>query len=614
MCGIFAYSGSKNTEQILIEGLKKLEYRGYDSAGIAFSKEGKINHYRVCGGVEELEKEIPLSSQTNSSQTKELGIGHTRWATHGKPSKINAHPHKVGSIYVAHNGVIENTDEIKSRIAIKNILSETDTELIAHLIDFFRQSENLDFFKASLKSIPLLKGSYAVVALCESNPKEIIAFKSGPPLILGKRNDGDFFISSDLQALDEELEVLFLEDEEILHFKDNQFKLFNFKGESIKRDLKKNLSTKRRETQKGKHPHFMIKEILEQPEVLSSLITTHLDTGKSQIDFKLSKGNLEVLNHNLKKSSQILILACGSSYFTGLFAKYILEELAELSVQVEIASEFIYRKAHLLPNTSVLFISQSGETADILSAFKQIEKKNLSLLSLCNVANSTLDRKSPFSLHMEAGTELAVASTKTFSASLLSLIFLAFHIRKIKVSLKPKEENDFIQELLKLPFLIQSLLHSEEFFLEMSEKLKKFKNFFYLGRGLYYPIALEGALKLKEIAYLHAEAYPSGEMKHGPLAMIDKNTALLALLPHEGLLYQKSLTNIKEALSRGADLIAIGKKLEESQYFLKLPKTHTFLHPLLSLIPLQMIAYYTSRSYGYNADRPRNLAKSVTVE
>ena len=610
MCGIFAYSGSKKTDQVLIQGLKHLEYRGYDSAGAAFFEHNKIKRYRVCGGVEKLEKKIP-----HSNNKKGLGMGHTRWATHGKPSKINAHPHKGGSIYVVHNGVIENMDQIKKIIPSKNIVSETDTELIPHLIQFFIQSENLDFFKAVLKSIPLLKGSYAVAALCEKNPNEIIAFKSGPPLILAEK-DKDFFISSDLQALDEDLEVLFLEDEEILHLKDNKSHIFDFKGKPIKRHFQKNSKKKESKTKKGDHPHFMIKEILEQPEVLSSLISTHLDAEKAKIDLKFSKGNLEALNQSLKNSSQILILACGSSYFTGLFAKYILEELAGISVQVETASEFIYRKPYLLPKTSVLFISQSGETADILSAFKQIEKLNLTSLSLCNASNSSLDRKSHFSLNMQAGPEIAVASTKTFSASLLSLILLSFHIRSLKPDLNKEEEALFIDELLKFPALMKELLNSGNFFLKIMEELKKFKTFFYLGRGFYYPIALEGALKLKEIAYLHAEAYPSGEMKHGPLAMIDKNTALLALLPPQGLLYQKSLTSIKEALSRGAGLITIGgeKKLKESRHLLMLPKTHRFLHPILSLIPLQMMAYYISRSYGYNADRPRNLAKSVTVE
>lgn len=610
MCGIFAYSGSKKTERVLIQGLKNLEYRGYDSAGVAFFERGKIKRYRVCGGVEELEKKIP-----NFGLKIELGIGHTRWATHGKPSQINAHPHKGGSIYVVHNGVIENSRQIKKIISSGKLVSETDTELIPHLIQFFIQSEGLDFFKAVLKSLPLLKGSYAVAALSEKNPKELIAFKSGPPLILAKKQ-GDFFVSSDLQALEEGMSFFFLGDEEILYLKDNLPRIFNFKGQPISLKLKKGLKkNKGAKAEKGSHPHFMIKEILEQPEVLSSLIESQLNRQKNKLSLQLSKGSLPALNKLLKKAPQVLILACGSSYFAGLFAKYVLEELSSLSVQVETASEFIYRKPSILPETVVLFISQSGETADILTAFKQIQKWNLKSLSLSNVANSALDRKSDFSLNMQAGPEIAVASTKAFSASLLSLIFLGFHIQKLSLG-SNKKESDFIAELLKLPALIKNILSSGRFFLEIMEELKKFKTFFFLGRGLYYPIALEGALKLKEIAYLHAEAYPSGEMKHGPLAMIDKNTALLALFPPPGLLYQKSLSSIKPALSRGAGLIAIGgqKDLKESRQFLTLPKTHKLLHPLLSLIPLQMMAYYISRSYGYNADRPRNLAKSVTVE
>ncbi|MBC6415123.1 MAG: glutamine--fructose-6-phosphate transaminase (isomerizing) [Bdellovibrionales bacterium] len=613
MCGIFAYSGSQKTDKVLLEGLKNLEYRGYDSAGIAFFENNKIKRFRVRGEVKNLEKQIP-----KSSIKKGLGIGHTRWATHGKPSKINAHPHKSHFVYVVHNGIIENREEIKKIIPVKALRSETDTELIPHLIYHFIKSEQLSFFKAVLKSIPLLKGSYAVIAIYEKNPKEIIAFKSGPPLILGKKAK-DFFISSDLEAFKEKTDILFLEDEEILHLKNNTFQIFNFKGVLMSRSLKKNFKKKISQIQnsKGRHPHFMIKEILEQPQSLSRLIERHLNQQKDQIEFKLFKGNKKIFNQSLKKSSQILILACGSSYFAGLFAKYVLEDIASLQVQVETASEFIYRNSFISPQTLILFISQSGETADVLTALKQIQKLNLTSFSLCNVQDSTLDRKTDFGLNLLAGKEIAVASTKSFSSSLLSLIFLAFHIKKIKEILNSKEEKDFIKNLISLPSHIKKVLNYNQFFIRTLEDLKNSKTFFYIGRGFYYPIALEGALKLKEIAYLHAEAYPSGEMKHGPLAIIDKNTTLIALLPFSGPLYQKNLTNIKEALSRGARLIAIGAQKEEelkNQHFLNLPKTNKYLHPLLTLIPLQMMAYYISRSYGYNADRPRNLAKSVTVE
>ena len=615
MCGIFAYSGPRNVNEILIQGLKNLEYRGYDSAGIAFFDKGVIHRFRVCGGVKELKNKTQSFSSGGG-----LGIGHTRWATHGSPSETNAHPHHSDTIYVVHNGVIENIKEIKQIIPADKLLSETDTELIAHLISHFHKSEHLGFLESILKSVSLLKGSYAVVAINENYPKEMIAFKSGPPLILAKKEE-EFFISSDLYALEDNTETLFLEEEEILHLKSDQFQILNFKGEIIKRSFKK-FSKKNRTALsnfKGKHPHFMIKEILEQPKVLSELIKNHINKNSQEIEFKVSKGNPKELSQFLKDSSEILIVACGSSYYAGLFAKYFLEEVAKVRVSVEIASEFIYKKPLVFPKTLVVFISQSGETADILTALKQTERLGLKSLCFCNVQNSSLERKTNFSVSLSAGKEVAVASTKTFFASVFSLSFFAFSIARIKKEPLP-QEKEFIQELLSLPKLIEEILNCDQFFLEIMEKLKKFKTFLYLGRGPYYPMALEGALKLKEIAYLHAEAYPSGEMKHGPLAMIDKKTAVLALLPASGILYQKSVTNLREAQSRGAYLISIGGKAEDqelknlSDSFLNLPITHSLIHPFLSIIPLQMMAYYISRSYGYDVDRPRNLAKSVTVE
>ncbi|MCZ0933267.1 MAG: glutamine--fructose-6-phosphate transaminase (isomerizing) [Oligoflexia bacterium] len=614
MCGIFAYSGSRKVTEVLIHGLKNLEYRGYDSAGIAFFDKDVIHRFRVCGGVKELQNKTQSLSNKGG-----LGMGHTRWATHGSPSETNAHPHHSGSIYVVHNGVIENVTEIKQMISTDKLLSETDTELIAHLINHFHQSENLSFLESVLKSVPLLRGSYAVAAMHEKTPGEIVAFKSGPPLILAKK-ENEFFISSDLHALENDVEALFLEEEEILHLKASQFQIFNFKGEKINRSFQKiskgNFLTLN--NPKGKHPHFMIKEILEQPIVLSQLITDHINKSSQEIDFKMSRGNQEELKRVLKNSSEILILACGSSYYAGLFAKYFLEDIAKVRVSVEIASEFIYKRPLVFQNTLAVFISQSGETADILTALKQTEQLGLKSLCFCNVQNSSLERKTNFSISLSAGKEIAVASTKTFFASVFSLSLFAFFIAKIKGQLQ--EEKKIIAELLPLPSLIEKVLNCDQFFLEIMEKLKSFKTFLYLGRGLYYPMALEGALKLKEIAYLHAEAYPSGEMKHGPLAMIDKNTAVVALQPAGGILYQKSLTNLREALSRGAYLISIGGKPEDkelknlSDSFLSLPTIHNLIHPILSIIPLQMMAYYISRNYGYNVDQPRNLAKSVTVE
>jgi len=614
MCGIFAYSGPRSVTQVLIEGLKKLEYRGYDSAGLAFFNGNTVHRFRVCGGVNELEKKIQAISYKNS-----LGIGHTRWATHGSPSEKNAHPHHYHSIYVVHNGVIENTEEIKQIIDPQHLSSDTDTEVIPHLIYHFCEKENLDFLSSVLKSIHFIKGSYAVAAIHKKQPDEIVAFKSGPPLTLCK-GDKEFFISSDPQSVGQQADqIIFLNDKEVLLLKKDQFQIFDFQGQKVFREFEI-YSPEQLNSEKGRHPHFMIKEILEQPHTLTHLIANHIDKSSQETALKLSKGNEKEFNSLLKHSSEMIILACGSSYYSALFAKYLLEDIGQIKVQVEIASEFIYRKAFIPKNTLAIFVSQSGETADTLAAFKQIKLSGLKSLSLCNVKNSSLDRKADFTLFLSAGPEIAVASTKAFSASLIALCLLAFHLAKIKGLTNLKQEQDFITSLLSLPSHVEKVVHYDQFFLKIMETLKAFKAFFYLGRGLYYPIALEGALKLKEIAYLHAEAHPSGEMKHGPLAMIDKTTAVLALLPQSGIIYDKSLINLKETQSRGACIISVGGKEKDpvlkslSDYHLTLPESHDFFHPLLALVPLQMMAYYISRSYGYNADRPRNLAKSVTVE
>ncbi len=611
MCGILAYSGPRNVTEVLIDGLKKLEYRGYDSAGLAFFGKKNIQHFRVCGGVNDLEKKVRKLSYKNSS-----GIGHTRWATQGAPSEKNAHPHRSHSIYVVHNGVIENTEEIRQILGPNPLLlSDTDTELIPHLINHFCKKKS--FLKSTLKCAGLLKGSYAVVAIHAKHPGEMIAFKSGPPLLFCKKKN-EFFICSDSQAVGKgPLSALFLEDEELLFFKNNQAQIFNFKGEKLSRRFKK-LSPKKKSNGKGPHPHFMIKEILEQPQAISRLINRHIDKKKKAIALKLSKGSENGWNSLLKNSSDLLILACGSSYYSALFAKYILEEIGGIKVHAEMASEFIYKKSITTPGAPALLISQSGETADILTALKQTKKKALKSFSLCNVANSTLERKACWALDMEAGPEIAVASTKSFSSSIMSLILLAFHIAKLKGW--PVKERFFVRSLLAFPSDMEKALNCRSIFLKIMNKLKKGQSFFYLGRGSYYPIALEGALKLKEVAYLHAEGYPSGEMKHGPLALIDKNSIIVALLPYKGELYKKSLINLKEAKTRGARILSIGgpKKDRElkglSDYILPLPESHKLLHPLLSLIPCQLMAYSISISNSLNPDRPRNLAKSVTVE
>ena len=613
MCGIFAYSGSRSVPDTLIAGLEKLEYRGYDSSGVAFFHQDHIKHFRVCGGVSELKNLL-----NKNSYKGHLGIGHTRWATHGSPSEQNAHPHKSSSIYIVHNGVIENETELRRQIDPSLLTSETDTELMAHLISNFYEKERPDLLKSVLKATEFLKGSYAAVVLCEEKPDELVAFKKGPPLMLCK-GDGEYFISSDPHVSGEYSDqVLFLEDEEVLYLKKDQFEVYNFKGKKVKKEFKTIPYNQSLSEKKG-YPHFMLKEIFEQPQSISRSLSPHIDKNKQTLDLKISQKDQKSFDTLFKKNSQMLIVACGSSYYAALFAKYFIESVVPIKVDVEMASEFIYRKSFIPEKTPVLFISQSGETADILTALKQTEKRNLESISLCNVKNSTLDRKTKYSLYMEAGREVGVASTKTFSSSLILLSLLGLHIAKIKEHLSLDKEKELIKDLLSLPSHAEEVLNHDKFFLETAEAFKKFSGFFYLGRGLYYPIALEGALKLKEIAYLHAEAYPSGEMKHGPLAMIDATIVVIVLLPLKGVLYEKTLTNLKEVRTRGAYIVGLGTSKEEEleklcNDYIELPQVNELFHPILNLIPLQMMAYYISRSYGYNADRPRNLAKSVTVE
>lgn len=622
MCGIFAYSGNRSTPRVLLKGLKKLEYRGYDSSGIAFFQGDDVKKIKACGVVSKLEKKIQSFSFAKKGSQKSLGLGHTRWATHGAVSLKNAHPHQSSSIYIAHNGTLENEQELRAQIDPKFLKSETDSELISYLI-FQAYKKNKNFLKSVFETIPLLKGSYAVVALCSDKKDEMIAFKKEASLILFK-NKNEYFISSDAYAVSEHShQALFLKDEEVLHLKKNDFQIYNFKGRKIKRNFEpfsapsQNLQEK---ACKKKYSHMMLKEIFEQPDALSRIFKKHVNLSSKTLNLKVHKGKQQDFYNLLKKSSHLLILGCGSSYYASLFAKYFIESLCDIKVETEIASEFIYKKSFIPKNSSVLFISQSGETADILTAVKQVKKKDLNFLSLCNREASSLVRKTKYNLLIEAGMESAVASTKSFSNSLLMLSLLGLYIAKTKKQIKLDQEEALLKDLMSLPLHINNLLMQKDIFKAIAKKSKKFGGFFYLGRGLYYCIALEGALKLKEISYLHAEAYPAGEMKHGPLAMIDKNMLAIFLIPNKkDILYEKTLLNLKEAKTRGAHILALGglenKELKKScLYHLTLPELHESIHPILSLVPLQMIAYFISVSYGYNPDRPKNLAKSVTVE
>ena len=609
MCGIFAYSGSRDVKNVLIDGLKKLEYRGYDSSGVAFFKDKQIQCFKSSGDLSHLETLL-----TQKKSNGQLGIGHTRWATHGAPTQKNSHPHSSGSIYVIHNGIIENEIEIKKKFDLNPVNSETDSECIASLISYFYKKES-QFIQSVFKSLEYLKGSYAVVVLCEESPNEMIGFTNGPPLLLCKGTK-ELYISSDPYVSSEYAsQMIPLEAGEVVHIEGQNFKILDQKGKTVKKsfialDKKESLSEKRG------FPHFMLKEIFEQPTVMSSLLKRHIDRSHYKLKFELSRGSKSLFDQDIEKSSSLLIVACGSSYYVALFAKYIIEELSSLKVEVEFASEFIYRKSFLSQDTLALFISQSGETADTLIAFKKVKESKLKTISICNVKNSSLERTSDYFIDIEAGTEVGVASTKSFTASLLVLYLLSLHLGKIKKT-KDLLEEEKLKNLLSLPFFMEQILRTDSFFEKQAKKFKSFSGFLFLGRNLYYPIALEGALKLKEITYFTAEAYPSGEMKHGPLALVSKERAVVALMPSQGLFYKKTLINLKEAHSRGAYCFIIGGDEEAKSFcdhLVPLPKTDRVTQALLTVIPLQLMSYFIAKDLGHNPDRPRNLAKSVTVE
>lgn len=609
MCGIFAYSGSEHVKDVLINGLKKLEYRGYDSAGVAFFEKQSIQCFKSEGDLSRLE--TLLDSEKSNGV---LGIGHTRWATHGAPTKVNSHPHSSGSMHIVHNGIIENEKEIKQKFNFENINSETDSECIAALIFKFYK-ENSNFLDSVLKSLKCLEGSYSVVALCEDLPNEMIGFTNGPPLLLCQGKSG-LYISSDPSAYPEDvLKVIYLDAGDVVRIQGQKFEIFNSEGKPVKKDFIV-IDKKKNHSEKKGFPHFMLKEIFEQPLIISSLLERHIDKSLFKLKFQFSKGSNDFFEKEIKNAPSLLIVACGSSYYAALFAKYLMEEFSQIKVDVEIASEFIYKKSPLLKGTLTLFISQSGETADTLMALKRVQKENLKTISLCNVKHSSLERACDYFIDMEAGAEIGVASTKSFTASLLLLYLFSLHIQKIK-SHKASLEAEKIKSLLSLPSYMEKVLRSDSFFKDHAKEFKSFSGFLFLGRNFCYPIALEGALKLKEISYLTAEAYPSGEMKHGPLALISKERAVISLMPSQGLLYKKSLINLKEACSRGAYCIVIGGG-EDAQslcnHFISLPESDLFTQSFLATIPLQLMSYFIAKDLGYNPDKPRNLAKSVTVE
>lgn len=611
MCGIVGYIGSKSPKDVILEGLKRLEYRGYDSAGVAILDHGSFRRVRAHGKLSSLSEK--LKSDNFDGHT---GIGHTRWATHGVPSERNAHPHRVDNVSIVHNGIIENYQKIRQNL-IKSgskIESDTDSELVAHLISQ-EVSKGKKLLEAVKVVIPQLHGAYSVLAVCDLEPDTIVAFKNGPPLLIGK-GEGEIIIGSDLQAIVPYTnKVIYLDDEEIVLAKGNDVKFVDFSGKEIKKEVEI-VDWTAQKAEKGGHPHFMLKEILEQPRAVATAMAPHINLATRTV--ALSEVGIANFEHVLKSCAKIHIVACGTSYYSGCVGKYLIEKYANLPVEVEIASEFRYRKPVLVNDTLVIVISQSGETADTLEALRQMNINGLPTLSICNVKNSTIDRESKGSLYMNSGPEIGVASTKAFTSTLVILELLAIYAARVRGFMSIDEEHERVDSLLALPSQMEIVLAYNKFFANAAKSLNTYRGFLFMGRGINYPIALEGALKLKELCYMHAEGYAAGEMKHGPLALIDNTMAVIMLAPKDDL-YEKTVSNLEEAKARGGQIISIGtgedtKLAALSVHYLSLPEASWNINPILAVMPLQLMSYHLAVAKGHDVDQPRNLAKSVTVE
>lgn len=629
MCGIVGYLGPLNPKDVIVQGLKKLEYRGYDSAGIAVIHQGHAKRVRAEGKLKALEEKL-----THEEFDGHTGIGHTRWATHGAPVERNAHPHQVRGINLVHNGIIENFVEIRTKLLQEGsiLTSDTDTELVAHLVaNEVDKTKNL--LKAVQNTLGKLQGAFSIVVLWDGSPDELVAFKDGPPLVVGIHPE-HCFVASDVQALIAYTKkFVYLEDREIVHLQKGKIQVYSGSGQPITKQQVE-LDWNPEMIEKGGYAHYMLKEIYEQPRAVAAAMEPHIDIealrvrlaqvgfGKPMKSFTAGSFDLSddfaKTSEVLKKTQKLFIIACGTSSYAASVGKYLIETLAGVSVEVDIASEFRYRNPVIPPHSMVMTISQSGETADTLAAIRLAKEKGAVTLSLTNVQRSTIDREADGHLYMNSGPEVGVASTKAFTSTLTILNLLAICWGRIRETLSEAQEKEYVRGLLAVPSQIEVVLAFDKYFLKASRKLQEFKGFLYMARGVNFPIAMEGALKLKELAYLHAEGYAAGEMKHGPLALVDGNMAIVMIIPQDNL-YEKTLSNLEEARARGGKIICIGTgenpRLQSiSEYYLALPKAHWTVNPILSAVPLQLMAYHMACELKLDVDQPRNLAKSVTVE
>ncbi len=609
MCGIVGYIGSRKTAEVLMDGLKRLEYRGYDSAGIAVFHRGRIEIRRNEGKLKRLEDLIK-----GEGFDGKIGIGHTRWATHGRPSDENAHPHKAGRVAVVHNGIIENYLPLKEFLKRKgrHFTSETDTEVVSHLIDEFIE-EGSSFPDAVRMTLDKIRGSYALGILFEGDEKCLIAARKESPLVIGL-GEGEYFIASDIPPiLPYTRDFIFMEDGEVAHLSPEGVRVFDARGNQVSKEPKR-VDWNPLMAEKGGFKHFMLKEIFEQPRAVIDTIRGRLSEEKG--DVILEGVNLD--GSVLKKIRRICLIACGTSYHAALVGKFLIEGLCRIPVEADIGSEFRYRNPILGEDTLLITISQSGETADTLAALREGKRQGAMTLAICNVVESSLARDSDYVIYTHAGPEIGVASTKTFVTQLVILFLLALRMGRELGLLSLLQGKELVEALVRIPHLMEEMLKSSKQVLEIARKYLTARDFLYLGRGINYPIALEGALKLKEISYIHAEGYPAGEMKHGPIALIDREMPVVVLATQNDV-YEKVVSNIEQVRAREGKVIALVSQsdreiVQKVDDILFIPETHPFLTPILLTIPLQLLAYYMADLKGTDVDQPRNLAKSVTVE
>jgi glutamine---fructose-6-phosphate transaminase (isomerizing) len=617
MCGIVGYIGNREAVPVIVDGLRRLEYRGYDSAGVAvFADDQRLDVRRASGKLRNLEEVI-----RNKPLSGSYGIGHTRWATHGRPTEENAHPHRdcKGQIVVVHNGIVENYLALRKQLTAEGhtFVTETDTEVIAHLVEKHLNGNLETAVRAALKEIT---GVFAISVISSSDPRKIVAARSGPPVVVGLGQD-EFFVASDVPAiLSHTRDIIFLNDGDVAILTPEGVRFTDFDGKTVRRTVSRILWDPIM-AEKGGYKHFMLKEIFEQPRAIKDTMLGRVgqESGRVFLD------EVDISEADFQAFEQVKIVACGTSWHAGLVGKFIIERLARLPVEVDYGSEFRYRDPIIQPNTLTIVISQSGETADTLAAQREAKQKGSKTLAICNVVGSMITREAAGTLITHAGPEIGVASTKAFTSQITALIIVGMYLGQVRGTLTKAAACTLVQEMMQIPGKLEHVLSQTAIYDELVKDFSRAQDFLYLGRGIHFPIALEGALKLKEISYIHAEGYPAGEMKHGPNALIDENLPVVVLATRDPeseesrVHYEKTLSNIQEVKARSGKVVAVACEGDEevakmADYVITIPVTRELLLPLLEMIPLQLLAYHIAVKRGCDVDQPRNLAKSVTVE